>query len=118
VVFIFATQILVSDINLKYHEILDYANLSLSSTNKKIRCEKFNQNHLLHGTYQTKHYIYKGKAICAKDVQKVKKHKIRYDFGNIVIEKSGKVIGENKNYIKIKNIDGTIDKIYKNGQLK
>ncbi|MCK5295080.1 MAG: hypothetical protein KAJ49_10525 [Arcobacteraceae bacterium] len=113
-----ATEILVSDKNIRYQEILDYDNLSISTTEKRVRCEMFDKNNLLNTTYQAKHYILKGKPICIKDVQVVKKNKIRYDFGNIVIERNGKVIGENKKYIRVKNIDGTIDKIYKNGQLK
>ena len=113
-----ATEILVSDKNIKYQEVLDYDNLSTTTTSKRIRCEMFNKNNLFDKIYQAKHYILKGKAICNKDVQIVKKHKIRYDFGNIVIERDGKVIGENKKYIRVKNLDGTIDKIYKNGQLK
>lgn len=117
-IFINATDILVSNEDIKYHTILDYDNLKIISTNKRVRCNMFNKNNLIKTTYRAKHYILKGKPICNKDVQIVKNHKIRYDFGNIVIERSGKVIGENKKYIRIKNNDGSIDKIYKNGQTR
>ena len=38
-----------------------------------------------------------------------------FDFGNIEIEKDGKVIKDTKQYVRIKNNDGTIEKIYKDG---
>ena len=117
-IFLNATQIVVSNKDLKYHEILDINNLGLSITNKNIRCTMFNINKLKQNNYQTKHYIIQGRPICEKDVQIAVKHMIRYDFGNIVIQRDGKIIGETKKFIKIKDSDGKIQKIYKNGQIK
>ena len=117
-IFLNATQIVVSNKDLKYHEILDINNMGLSVTNKHIRCKMFNLNKLKQNNYQTKHYIIQGQPICEKDVQIAVKHMIRYDFGNIVIQRDGKIIGETKKFIKIKDSDGKIQKIYKNGQIK
>ena len=72
----------------------------------------------MQNTYEAKHYIVKNKVICNKDVKISVNNKIRYDFGNIVIERNGEVVGETKRFIKVKNNDGSIDKIYKNGQLR
>jgi len=113
-----AIEILVSNVNIKYKEHLNYDNLFLSNTHKKVRCTIFDKENLKKNTYEAKHYIMKNKPICNKDVKVSINNKIRYDFGNIVIERSGEVIVETKNYIKVKNNDGTVDKIYKNGQYK
>ena len=111
-------KILVSNINIKYKEHLNYDNLTIITTNKKVRCKIFDINKLNQNTYEAKHYIIKNRPICEKDVKISANKKIRYDFGNIVIERNGEVIGETKKFIKIKNNDGSIDKIYKNGQVR
>jgi len=113
---LFAANILVSNVNIKYKQHLNYDNLSIQTTNKKIRCTMFDMNKLLSNTYEARHYIIKNKPICNKDVKISFVKKIRYDFGNIVIQRDGEVIGETKKFIKVKNNDGTIYKIYKNGQ--
>jgi len=115
---IFAQDILVSTKTIKYKEILNYDNLLVINSDKRVRCQMFDKEKLLKQKYQAKRYILKGRPICNKDVQIAKSYKIRYDFGNIVIERAGKIIGENKQFIKIQNPDGTIEKIYKNGQVK
>ena len=65
-IFLNATQIVVANKDLKYHEILDIDNLGLSITNKNIRCTMFNINKLKQNNYQTKHYIIQGRPICEK----------------------------------------------------
>ncbi len=113
-----AQDILVSTVPIKYKQIIDYDNLVVIDSDKRVRCTMFDKEKLLQHKYQAKRYILRGRAICNKDVQIAKEYKIRYDFGNIVIERDGKIIGENKKFIKIKTPDGSIEKIYKNGQLK
>jgi len=114
----YAIDILVSSKNIKYKEYLNYENLVVTSTSKKVRCTMFNKEELLNNKYEAKRYIIKGKAICNKDVKISQNSQISYDFGNIVIQRNGIVIGETKKYIKVKNNDGSIDKIFKNGQLR
>jgi len=111
-----AQDILISDKNINYKEILDKNNLGYIKSNKNIRCNTFDMKLLDKNKYQAKHFIFKGKAICSKDVAIVVQNKIQYDFGNIVIQRDGKVLSENNDYVKIKNYDGSIEKIYKNGQ--
>jgi transcription elongation factor len=111
-----AELILVSNKNINYKEIVNKDNLQLISSNDKINCTIFNTELLKDKSYQAKHFIFKNKAICQKDLKEVIVNKIEYDFGNIVIQRDGKVIGENKEYIRIKNSNGKVEKIYKNGQ--
>jgi len=111
-----ATQVLVSKYNINYKNILNSNDLYLKNISKDIRCTTFDKSLLQKAKYQAKRYIIKDTAICYKDVQKVIVNKVRFDFGNIEIQRNGKVIGENKKYVKIKNYDGKVIKIYKNGQ--
>ncbi len=115
---VYGKEILISTKDIPYHQILDYNNLINIKSDKNTRCTMFDKQKLLKGTYQSKRYIIKGYPICNKDVQRTIKSKIRYDFGNIIIERDGKIIGQTKQYVKVKNSDGTVEKIYKNGRLK
>jgi hypothetical protein len=110
-----ANLILVSNKNINYNEIIDIDNLKVVNSSEKIRCKTFDINLLNNSQYQAKHFIFKNKFICKKDLKKIILNKIEYDFGNIVIQRTGKIIGETKIYIRIKNPNGKIEKIYKNG---
>lgn len=114
--FLCADVVLVSVKDIKYKQLIDYGDLRKTYIDKKIRCTMFDKNKLLDTQYRAKRYILKGKPICNKDVEIATRDKIKFDFGNIEIERDGKVIGETKQYIKVKNSDGSVDKIYKNGQ--
>ena len=113
---LYSSEILISKRNINYKDVINSEYLELVNISNDIRCTTFDKNLLKKHKYQAKRYIYKGKAICYKDLQKVQINKIKYDFGNIEIQRDGKVVGENKDYVKIKNYDGTVIKIYKNGQ--
>ena len=114
--FSYSTEIVVSDVNIQYDSYIDIEHLAIVNTTKKVRCRAFDVSKLHTKTYVSKRYIIKGHPICERDVKVAVKNRIRYDFGSIVIERNGKVIGENRKFIKIKNNDGSIEKIYKNGQ--
>jgi hypothetical protein len=121
IIFIFllninASEVLVSKVNINYKSILDANNLYMQNIEKNIRCTTFDKKLLKKSKYQAKRYIIKGTPICYKDVQKVVIDQVKFDFGNIEIQRVGKVVSENKDYVKIKNYDGKIIKIYKNGQ--
>jgi len=111
-----AVEVLVSKVNINYKNILDPQNLYIKNIAKDIRCTTFDKNLLKKAKYQAKRYIIKGTPICYKDVQKVIINTVKFDFGNIEIQRVGKIVSENKDYVKIKNYDGKIIKIYKNGQ--
>ena len=111
-----STEILVSKKNINYKQLIDINNLELVNISNDIRCTTFDKNLLKTNKYQAKRFIYKNRSICYKDVQKVVISRVKADFGNIEIQRNGKVISENNDYVKIKNYDGKIIKIYKNGQ--
>ncbi len=111
-----AQMILISQKNINYKEVINKNNLGYIKLDKKINCTIFDIKLLQKDKYQAKHFIFKGKEICVKDLKKVQENSIQYDFGNMIIQRSGKVMSENDSYVKIKNTDGSIEKIYKNGQ--
>ena len=68
--------------------------------------------------YISSHVINKNSVICEKDVKKRQGESVIFNFGGVVIEKKGKVILENSEFIRIKNLDGTIEQIYKDGRTR
>ena len=53
-----------------------------------------------------------------KDIKKYSEETVVFNFGGVRIEKKGKIIYENNDFIRIKNLDGTIEQIYKDGRIK
>lgn len=89
----------------------------LVQVNKEFKCTKYlNLIDLKKNKYYAKHYIAKNKPICLKDVYVPEVNKVKFRFGNLEIEKEAELIKETKSYIKIKNLDGTIEKIYTDGR--
>lgn len=89
----------------------------LIQANKKYKCKKYlNLLDLKKNKYYAVHYIAKDRVLCANDVFIPQTTTIRFKFGNLEIEKEGTIVKETDEYIKIKNFDGTIEKIYKDGR--
>ncbi|WP_412727607.1 hypothetical protein [Arcobacter sp. 15-2] len=89
----------------------------LVQVNKKYNCNKYlNLIDLKKNKYYATHYIAKNRVICFKDVTIPEVKKVKFRFGNLEIEKEAELIKETKSYIKIKNLDGTIEKIYTDGR--
>lgn len=53
-----------------------------------------------------------------KDLDKDKNNSVLFNFGSIQIERPGKIIFENDEYIRIKREDGQVEKIYKDGRIE
>jgi len=103
------------DIQFK-NKIYSY-NLKLVQANEKYKCNEYlDVVTLKKNKYYAQHYIAKNKPICLKDVYVPKMNKVKFRFGNLEIEKEAELIKETKSYIKIKNLDGTIEKIYIDGR--
>lgn len=113
--YMLSEMILVSNKDINYKEIVDEKNLRYIQSDQKIRCRVFDKNLFRVKSYEARHYIKKNRAICYKDLKMVKVNKVRYDFGNIVIQRDGKILGETNEYIKVKSNNGKIYKIKKNG---
>lgn len=114
-----ATSVLVSKNPIAFEEKIDSSKVivqNVSDTNKS--CIPLTLNDLEREEYITSHYINKNTIICLKDVKRYESETIVFNFGGLKIEKKGKIIFENKEYIKIKNSDGTIEQIYKDGRIK
>lgn len=116
---LFAINVLVSKEAINYEEKLDSSKVVLknvASINKS--CEPLKLTDLENDVYITTHYINRNTIICTKDVKKYQDEGVVFNFGGVEIEKKGKIIYENDDFIRIKNLDGTIEQIYKDGRLK
>ena len=116
---LFAISVLVSKESISFEEKLDNTKVAVQNVaeiNKS--CVPLKLNELQNSDYVTTHHINKNTIICSKDVKKYENESIIFNFGGLKIEKKGKVIYENKDFIRIKNNDGTIEQIYKDGRIK
>jgi len=108
--------VLVSKMNIEYKESITKRNTLLKQIqSSKLRCTPFYYKNMKNTHFVASHYISSGKVICKKDLKILKSSNIKFNFGNIEIEQSGKIIYETDNYIKFKKSNGKIEKIYKNG---
>ncbi len=116
---LFAISVLVSKESISFEEKLDDTKVAVQNVaeiNKS--CIPLKLSELQNADYITTHHINKNTIICLKDVKKYENESIIFNFGGLKIEKKGKVIYENKDFIRIKNSDGTIEQIYKDGRIK
>lgn len=116
---LFAISVLVSKESISFEEKLDNTKVAVQNVaeiNKS--CVPLKLSELQNSDYVTTHHINKNTIICSKDVKKYENESIIFNFGGLKIEKKGKVIYENKDFIRIKNNDGTIEQIYKDGRIK
>ena len=117
---IFASNIQVVPITNKiinYKSKIYASSVRLVQINDKYSCKEYIDIKLLkQNKYYAKHYLGKNKPLCKKSVFLAVSKKIRFKFGNLEIEKDGEIIRETDQYIKIKTLDGKIEKIYKDGR--
>jgi len=107
----------LSNKNIHYKSKIYSYNVRLIQENKHYKCKKYiDLLTLKENKYFALHYIVKDRPICAEDVFIPQSNTIRFKFGNLEIEKDGTIIKETDQYIRVKNLDGTIDKIYKDGR--
>jgi hypothetical protein len=100
--------------NIQWKEKITLDKIVMVETNKKYKCkQKLDIETLKQNRYRAKHFIKKRKVICGENVYKGKMKKVLFNFGAFEIEKEAEVVKETNDYIKIKNLDGKIDKIYK-----
>lgn len=115
----FSISVLVSKQSIGFEQVLKTSKLRLMSVPKlKKACIPLTLNQVQNNKYITTHYINKNSIICQKDVKTYTKQSVVFKFGGLEIEKKGKIVFENDEFIRIKKEDGTIEKIYKDGRLK
>jgi len=103
--------------NIKYKEKIFSYNVTFVPESKKYSCKKYIDINLLkQNKYYAKSFLRKGKPICQRNVTVPEGNTVRFKFGNLEIEKEGTIVNETDQYIRIKNLDGTINKIYKDGR--
>ncbi|MCK5111551.1 MAG: hypothetical protein KAQ94_08525 [Arcobacteraceae bacterium] len=82
-------------------------------------CKPITKEDLSTNEYRAKIHIKRDNIICKKDLYKLKKiNKVLFNFGSIQIERSGKIIRETKEYIRLRDDNGEIQKIYKDGRVR
>lgn len=102
---------------INYKEKIYSSSVRLVQVNDTYSCKEYIDIKLLkQNKYYAKHYLAKNKPLCKKSVFLAVSKKIKFRFGNLEIEKDGEIIRETEQYIKIKTLDGKIEKIYKDGR--
>lgn len=116
---LFAQTVVVAKESLKFGEVIETDKLLEKDVNNiKKSCIPATLEDLANKKYVTTHFINKNSIICLKDIKRNKEQSIIFNFGGLQIEKKGSIIYENDEFIRFKNEDGTIEKIYKDGRLK
>ncbi len=118
-----SVEVIKARVNIEYKEKVTKADIYLDNvSSKQIKrfCKPVEKKYFINkNEYRAKIHIKKGNIICKKDLYKTKKtDKILFNFGSIQIERSGKIIRETKQYIRIKDDNGKIQKIYKDGRVQ
>ncbi|RXJ69592.1 hypothetical protein CRV08_02490 [Halarcobacter ebronensis] len=116
---VFAIEVTVVNKDVDYKELLTKEILIKADVDSvKKLCEPIPYSELITNKYLAKRYMKKGTVICDRDVEEYEKKSVLFNFGTIQIEKYGKIIFENDEYIKIKDNDGNVEKIYKDGRIE
>ena len=103
--------------SIKYKEKIFSYDVVFVPESKKYSCKKYIDINLLkQNRYYAKSFLRKGKPICLRNVTVPTENSVKFKFGNLEIEQEGIILNETDKYIKIKNLDGTINKIYKDGR--
>lgn len=114
-----AYDVLMTTKAIKYKEKITVNNTFATKVEQlSNNCTALDISSLEKNSYTATHYIFKGSVLCLSDVKKYKKESVVFDFGILEIEQEGKVIFENNKYLRIRKQDGTVEKIYKNGQIE
>lgn len=116
---LFGINVLVSKEAIGFKQKVEVSKLRLMKVPKlKKSCIPLTLKEAQNNEYRTTHYINKKTIICQRDVEVYKKESVIFNFGGLEIEKKGKIVYENDNFIRIKKENGKIEKIYKDGRLK
>ncbi|WP_417326503.1 hypothetical protein [Halarcobacter sp.] len=116
---LFAINVVVTKGDVHFNEFITLDMVSLGKVqNVKRHCIPTTIDDFKTKKLQATHYMKKGYVICQDDVKEFNEKSVLFNFGSIEIEKNGKIIFENDDYIRIKKSNGDIEKIYKDGRIK
>lgn len=114
---LFAISVFVTKDAIKYEEKIDASKLIEKDFETVPRtCIPISLEDLQNGDFVTTHHINKNSIVCQKDIKSTENNEIVFNFGGLEIVKKGKIIYENEEFIRFKNLDGTIEQIYKDGR--
>ncbi len=115
----YALTVVVAKEAFQFEEKISIKKLRLVNVTRiKKACVPLTLKDIQNNEYTTTHYINRNSIICKKDVSEYKNEAVTFKFGSLEIEKKGKIVFENDQFIRIKKADGKIEKIYKDGRLK
>ena len=115
----YAISVLIAKESINFEEKIDSSKLIVQNVSDISKaCIPLKLSDIQKQDYVTTHFINKNTIICQKDVKDYKDTGVVFNFGGVKIEKKGKIIYENDEFIRIKNLDGSIEQIYKDGRLK
>ena len=118
----YAISVLIAKESINFEEKIDSSKLIVQNVSDISKaCIPLKLSDIQKQDYVTTHFINKNTIICQKDVKDYKDYKdtgVVFNFGGVKIEKKGKIIYENDEFIRIKNLDGSIEQIYKDGRIK
>ena len=115
----YAISVLIAKESINFEEKIDSSKLIVQNVSDISKaCIPLKLSDIQNQDYITTHFINKNTIICQKDVKDYKDTGVVFNFGGVKIEKKGKIIYENDEFIRIKNLDGSIEQIYKDGRIK
>ena len=116
---LYALDVTVVTKDVDYKEILSKEFFVKARVNEvKKLCKPVSYDELVNNKYIAKRYLKENSIICTRDIEKYDKKSVVFNFGTIQIERYGKIIFENDEYIRIKGDDGKVEKIYKDGRIE
>jgi len=116
---LFAINVVIAKNDIHFNEFITLEMVVPGKVqNVKRHCTPTTINDFKTKKLQATHYMKKGFVICKDDVKEFNNKSVLFNFGSIEIEKNGKIIFENDEYIRIKKSNGDIEKIYKDGRIK
>ena len=105
--------------DIKFRDKITKQNTYIANVNNVLRsCSPVTKKNVISGKYRAKGFFKKGRILCIRDVYKANENRLIFNFGMIEIERYGKILRETDDYVKIQNINGKIEKIYKDGRIK
>jgi hypothetical protein len=114
-----SSVVVKSSTTIKYKDTISTKNTILDFANElPYGCVPITKDQAKSLKYKAKTVLKKNRIICEKDIYKPQNSKLIFNFGTIQIEKYGKVIKETKDYYRIRNEDGTIENVYKDGTIR
>ncbi|QBF15454.1 hypothetical protein [Aliarcobacter thereius] len=116
---LFSITVLVTKEAIKLEEKISISKLEEQDANSVARnCKPLKKDDILNNEYIANHHINRGTILCEKSVKLFDDHTIVFNFGGLKVVKKGKIIYENDEFIRFKNLDGDVEKIYKDGRIR